>query len=69
MKYFFTDTFNVISSTNSNSLYSTYSGDKGKLSNHVYTVQKPYGKYSFVHVNATLVPGPKRPFNFLGKST
>lgn len=31
-----------------------------------YIHQTPFGNYSFVCVDATLTPGPKRPFNFFG---
>lgn len=47
-------------------LYLRYSNDRGKKSNSVYNIKKSFGRYSFIHVNATLVPGPKRPYNFLG---
>ena len=47
-------------------LYLKYSSDRGKKSNSVYNIEKSFGRYSFIHVNATLVPGPKRPYNFLG---
>ncbi|XP_077965818.1 transmembrane protein 62-like [Styela clava] len=49
--------------------YLKYSGDKGKLSSNVYKIIKPYGTYSFIPVDATMIPGPRRPYNFAGYLT
>ena len=46
--------------------YMKYSGDKGTLSSSTYIVKKSFGKYSFIAVDATMTPGPRRPFNFIG---
>ncbi|XP_056666322.1 transmembrane protein 62 isoform X3 [Monodelphis domestica] len=32
----------------------------------LYTHKTPFGNYSFIYVDATLNPGPKKPFNFVG---
>jgi len=48
-------------------MYAKFSGSKGKLTNTTWNLVKPFGTYSFVPVDASLVPGPKRPFNFAGK--
>ncbi|MGH0169370.1 UNVERIFIED_CONTAM: hypothetical protein FKN15_056768 [Acipenser sinensis] len=42
-----------------------YSATKKEGSFH-YIHQTPFGSYSFICVDATLTPGPKRPFNFFG---
>ena len=36
------------------------------ISTHLYTIQKPYGNYSLLSVDAAPNPGFKRPFNFVG---
>ena len=39
---------------------------KNYPSSYVYHHKKKFGRYSFVAVDATPNPGPKRPFNFFG---
>uniref|UniRef100_A0A3B3DQU1 Transmembrane protein 62 n=1 Tax=Oryzias melastigma TaxID=30732 RepID=A0A3B3DQU1_ORYME len=56
--------FNIFSS-DSMSNYYKYSANK-KMGSFHYIHQTPFGNYSFVCVDATLTPGPKRPFNFFG---
>lgn len=63
------DTFDVLGHDSKENHYMKYSGDKNTLSSSVYNVKKSFGTYSFIHVNATLAPGPRRPFNFLGYLT
>ena len=36
------------------------------ISTHLYTIEKPYGNYSLLSVDAAPNPGFKRPFNFVG---
>lgn len=62
------DAFDVINDRDPNSNpYLKYSGDKGKQTSKVYHLKKPYGKYSFIPVDATMIPGPRRPYNFGGR--
>lgn len=37
-----------------------------KIGSFHYVHKTPFGNYSFVCVDATLTPGPKRPYNFFG---
>lgn len=37
-----------------------------KVGSFHYVHTTPFGNYSFVCVDATLTPGPKRPYNFFG---
>ena len=60
------DAFDVMSQNDSKNFYLKYSGDKAKLSCCSWTLKKPFGNYSFIPVDGTLMPGPKRPFNFVG---
>nr|XP_002129413.1 transmembrane protein 62 [Ciona intestinalis] len=60
------DTFDVQSKDSLNNYYKKYSGDKGKLTTKPYDLILPFGNYSFIPVDATMTPGPKRPFNFIG---
>ncbi|KAM8920792.1 transmembrane protein 62 [Pelodytes ibericus] len=59
------DSFNVADLTSFNNYYRKYSGWQKDGSFH-YIHQTPFGNYSFICVDATLTPGPKRPYNFFG---
>ncbi|XP_068110251.1 transmembrane protein 62 isoform X2 [Hyperolius riggenbachi] len=59
------DAFNIIHLSSSNNYYRKYSGWQKDGSFH-YVHQTPFGNYSFICVDATLTPGPKRPYNFFG---
>ncbi|XP_066490882.1 transmembrane protein 62 [Tiliqua scincoides] len=59
------DTFNVPSLENVRNYYRKYSAWHKDGSFH-YVHSTPFGKYSFICVDATLTPGPKRPYNFFG---
>uniref|UniRef100_A0A3P8SRH0 Transmembrane protein 62 n=1 Tax=Amphiprion percula TaxID=161767 RepID=A0A3P8SRH0_AMPPE len=56
--------FNIISLDNINNYYK-YSANQ-KVGSFHYVHKTPFGNYSFVCVDATLTPGPKRPYNFFG---
>merc|ERR1719197_200401 len=48
-----------------NSMYRRYL--KGQsIQNEMITIEKPFGNYSLIAVDATTEPGFKRPFNFVG---
>ncbi|XP_060030476.1 transmembrane protein 62 isoform X2 [Erinaceus europaeus] len=59
------DTFNVPSLDSVENYYRKYSALRRDGSFH-YVHSTPFGNYSFICVDATLNPGPKRPFNFFG---
>lgn len=61
------DNFNVPSAQHSNNLYREYSvlGETGD-SSFLYEIQMPFGTYSFIHVDALLKIGIRRPINFFG---
>ncbi|XP_069773427.1 transmembrane protein 62 isoform X3 [Narcine bancroftii] len=59
------DTFNIPSLESVNNYYRKYSGAQREGSFH-YVHWTPFGNYSFICVDATPSPGPKRPFNFFG---
>uniref|UniRef100_A0A1A7XQY4 Transmembrane protein 62 n=1 Tax=Iconisemion striatum TaxID=60296 RepID=A0A1A7XQY4_9TELE len=59
------DAFNIISLDSINNYYRKYSANK-KVGSFHYVHKTPFGNYSFVCVDATLTPGPKRPYNFVG---
>ncbi|CAJ0951927.1 unnamed protein product [Ranitomeya imitator] len=59
------DSFNIADLSSSNNYYRKYSGWQKEGSFH-YVHQTPFGNYSFICVDATLTPGPKRPYNFFG---
>ncbi|XP_028995945.1 transmembrane protein 62 [Betta splendens] len=59
------DAFNIMSLDSVNNYYSKYSANR-KVGSFHYVHKTPFGNYSFVCVDATLTPGPKRPYNFFG---
>ncbi|KAK3092914.1 hypothetical protein FSP39_008820 [Pinctada imbricata] len=61
------DSFDVPSHDHTKNLFRKYSfqGQTNPSSYH-YKHVKPYGTYSFLAMDATPNPGPKRPFNFFG---
>ncbi|KAM3851808.1 transmembrane protein 62-like [Vipera latastei] len=59
------DTFNIPSLENVRNYYRKYSAWQKDGSFH-YVHRTPFGKYSFTCVDASLDPGPKRPYNFYG---
>ncbi|XP_061467250.1 transmembrane protein 62 isoform X2 [Rhineura floridana] len=59
------DTFNIPSLESVQNYYRKYSAWQKDGSFH-YIHSTPFGKYSFICVDATLNPGPKRPYNFFG---
>nr|XP_046269889.1 transmembrane protein 62 isoform X1 [Scatophagus argus] len=59
------DAFNIMSLDSINNYYRKYSANQ-KVGSFHYVHKTPFGNYSFVCVDATLTPGPKRPYNFFG---
>uniref|UniRef100_A0A4W6BUE5 Transmembrane protein 62 n=1 Tax=Lates calcarifer TaxID=8187 RepID=A0A4W6BUE5_LATCA len=59
------DAFNIISLDSVNNYYRKYSANQ-KVGSFHYVHKTPFGNYSFVCADATLTPGPKRPYNFFG---
>ncbi|XP_069475389.1 transmembrane protein 62 [Ambystoma mexicanum] len=59
------DAFNIPDSHSVRNYYRTYSALRREGSFH-YIHSTPFGNYSFICVDATLTPGPKRPYNFFG---
>ncbi|MBN3296123.1 TMM62 protein, partial [Amia calva] len=59
------DAFNIISLESVNNYYRKYSAIQKEGSFH-YVHQTSFGNYSFICTDATLTPGPKRPYNFFG---
>uniref|UniRef100_A0A3P8P252 Calcineurin-like phosphoesterase domain-containing protein n=1 Tax=Astatotilapia calliptera TaxID=8154 RepID=A0A3P8P252_ASTCA len=59
------DAFNIISLDSTTNYYRKYSANQ-KVGSFHYVHTTPFGNYSFVCVDATLTPGPKRPYNFFG---
>ncbi|XP_006798843.1 transmembrane protein 62 [Neolamprologus brichardi] len=59
------DAFNIISLDSITNYYRKYSANQ-KVGSFHYVHTTPFGNYSFVCVDATLTPGPKRPYNFFG---
>lgn len=51
--------------TDSLILFRKYSANQ-KVGSFHYVHKTPFGNYSFVCADATLTPGPKRPYNFFG---
>lgn len=63
----FSDSFNVMNFHSHNNYYSHYSiqGKKHPRS-YMYNVNTSLDTFSFIAIDASLKPGPKRPFNFIG---
>lgn len=59
------DAFNIMSLDSTNNYYRKYSANQ-KVGSFHYVHKTPFGNYSFVCADATLTPGPKRPYNFFG---
>ncbi|XP_027725973.1 transmembrane protein 62 isoform X2 [Vombatus ursinus] len=59
------DAFNIPSLESSQNYYRRYSALRRHGPMH-YIHKTPFGNYSFIYVDATLTPGPKKPFNFYG---
>ncbi|TRY56232.1 hypothetical protein DNTS_028551 [Danionella cerebrum] len=59
------DAFNIVSLESVNNYYRKYSANQKEGSFH-YIHSTPFGNYSFICADATLTPGPKRPYNFFG---
>uniref|UniRef100_A0A7N9AV50 Transmembrane protein 62 n=1 Tax=Mastacembelus armatus TaxID=205130 RepID=A0A7N9AV50_9TELE len=59
------DAFNIMSLDSVNNYYRKYSANQ-KVGSFHYVHKAPFGNYSFVCADATLTPGPKRPYNFFG---
>ncbi|XP_049597074.1 transmembrane protein 62 isoform X1 [Syngnathus scovelli] len=59
------DAFNIMSLDSVNNYYRKYSANQ-KVGSFHYVHTTPFGNYSFVCADATLTPGPKRPYNFFG---
>uniref|UniRef100_A0AAY4BBD1 Transmembrane protein 62 n=1 Tax=Denticeps clupeoides TaxID=299321 RepID=A0AAY4BBD1_9TELE len=59
------DAFNIISLESVNNYFRKYSATQAAGSFH-YVHRTPFGNYSFICADATLTPGPKRPYNFFG---
>ncbi|KAM7403422.1 hypothetical protein PAMA_004060 [Pampus argenteus] len=59
------DAFNIMSLDSINNYYRKYSANQ-KVGSFHYVHKTPFGNYSFVCADATLMPGPKRPYNFFG---
>uniref|UniRef100_A0A674EZD9 Transmembrane protein 62 n=1 Tax=Salmo trutta TaxID=8032 RepID=A0A674EZD9_SALTR len=59
------DAFNIISLDSVNNYYRKYSANQ-KVGSFHYVHKTPFGNYSFICADATITPGPKRPYNFFG---
>lgn len=59
------DAFNIMSLDSVNNYFRKYSANQ-KVGSFHYVHRTPFGNYSFVCADATLMPGPKRPYNFFG---
>nr|XP_005559382.2 transmembrane protein 62 isoform X1 [Macaca fascicularis] len=59
------DAFNIPSLDSVKNYYRKYSAVRRDGSFH-YVHSTPFGNYSFICVDATVNPGPKRPYNFFG---
>ncbi|XP_034715030.1 transmembrane protein 62-like [Etheostoma cragini] len=65
ISFLLTDAFNIFSLDSVNNYYRKYSANQ-KVGSFHYVHKTPFGNYSFVCADATLTPGPKRPYNFFG---
>ncbi|KAM6181483.1 transmembrane protein 62 isoform 2-T2 [Erethizon dorsatum] len=59
------DAYNIPSLESVKNYYRKYSAVRRDGSFH-YVHSTPFGNYSFISVDATQIPGPKRPYNFFG---
>ncbi|KAM5235568.1 transmembrane protein 62 isoform 2-T2 [Ctenodactylus gundi] len=59
------DAYNIPSRESINNYYRKYSAMR-RDGSFRYVHSAPFGNYSFISVDATRSPGPKRPFNFFG---
>ncbi|XP_023568289.1 transmembrane protein 62 [Octodon degus] len=59
------DAYNIPSLESVKNYYRKYSAVRKDGSFH-YVHSTPFGNYSFISVDATQTPGPKRPYNFFG---
>lgn len=59
------DAFNIMSLDSVNNYFRKYSANQ-KVGSFHYVHRTAFGNYSFVCADATLTPGPKRPYNFFG---
>uniref|UniRef100_A0A2K6GUN4 Transmembrane protein 62 n=1 Tax=Propithecus coquereli TaxID=379532 RepID=A0A2K6GUN4_PROCO len=59
------DAYNIPSLDSDKNYYRKYSAVRRDGSFH-YIHSTPFGNYSFIYVDATINPGPKRPYNFFG---
>ncbi|XP_045395709.1 transmembrane protein 62 isoform X1 [Lemur catta] len=59
------DAYNIPSLDSVKNYYRKYSAVRRDGSFH-YIHSTPFGNYSFIYVDATINPGPKRPYNFFG---
>ena len=62
------DTFDVKSDQDKTNYFNQY-GVEGNKRSYLKTLRFEGKKYAFVGIDATLTPGPKRPFNFFGSLT
>ncbi|XP_014673085.1 PREDICTED: transmembrane protein 62-like isoform X2 [Priapulus caudatus] len=62
------DSFNVPTHEDQENYFRKYSaqGQQGNLHSYHYIHKDGDAEYSFIAADATLLPGPKRPFNFFG---
>ncbi|XP_061162419.1 transmembrane protein 62-like [Saccostrea echinata] len=61
------DAFNVPDMDDRKNLFRTYSEQGGvNPTSYLYTHKTKFGDYSFIAMDATPDPGPRRPFNFCG---
>ena len=64
----FVDNFNVAGSTSKHNFFVNYSMQgRANPRSYLYKFSKGSDVYSFIGIDACLDPGPRRPFNFIGK--